>query len=156
MIWFFIKLLFSTILDIITSGRQSTIEKDLEILVFRQQLSILPRKLNSPIRPNRAEKLTLSILTVKLKKLTNKTNNQLKSVIKIFQPETVFFCASSRGKFHHYFSQLFFHIKKKFPSMMLIITAFSLDNSAGAQQGSLPTCRTPDSCAICRNRGPEY
>ncbi|MCJ7702577.1 MAG: transposase [Anaerolineales bacterium] len=50
MVWLIIKLIFSAILDIITVCRQSTLEKDLEILVLRQQLSILQRKLNSPIR----------------------------------------------------------------------------------------------------------
>jgi len=47
MVWFIITLFFSTILDIITIGRQSTLEKDLEILVLRQQISILQRKTNS-------------------------------------------------------------------------------------------------------------
>jgi hypothetical protein len=89
MVWSIITLIFSTFLDIITIGRQSNLEKDLEILVLRQQISILQRKLNSPIRPSRVEKLTLSFLTVKLKKLTNQTANQLKSVIHIFQPETI-------------------------------------------------------------------
>jgi hypothetical protein len=89
MVWFNVTLIFSTILDIITVSRQSTLEKDLEIVVLRQQLSILKRKINSPIRPTRIEKLTLAILTVKLKKLTNRTTNQLKSVIRTTQPETV-------------------------------------------------------------------
>ena len=84
MVWFIITLIFSTILDIITIGRQSTLEKDLEILVLRQQISILQRKANSPIRPSRVEKLTLSVLTIKLKKLTNQTTNQLKQVIRIY------------------------------------------------------------------------
>ncbi len=56
MAWFFITLIFTTILDIITISWQPTLEKDLEILVLRQQISILHRKLNSPIRPSRAEK----------------------------------------------------------------------------------------------------
>jgi len=90
MVWFIISLIFSTIINILSIGRLSTLEKDLEILVLRQQISILQRKLKSPIRPNRVEKLTLSVLTIKLKKITNKTTNQLKSVIRIFQPETVF------------------------------------------------------------------
>ena len=89
MIWFIISLIFSTIIDIITIGRQATLEKDLEILVLRQQISILQRKINSPIRPTRVEKLTLSVLTMKLKKFTNQTSNQFRSVIKIFQPETI-------------------------------------------------------------------
>jgi len=89
MVWSIITLIFSTFLDIITIGSQSNLEKDLEILILRQQISILQRKLNSPIRPSRVEKLTLSILTVNLKKLTNQTANQLKSVIRIFHPETI-------------------------------------------------------------------
>jgi len=89
MVWFFISLIISTILDLITISLQSTLEKDLEILVLRQQLSILQRKHDSLIRPNRVEKLTLSILTVKLKRITIQTSNQLKGVIRIFQPETV-------------------------------------------------------------------
>jgi hypothetical protein len=89
MAWFVITLIFTTILDIITMSRQPTLEKDLEILVLRQQLSILQRKTSFPIRPSRIEKLTISVLTVKLKKITNKTTSQLKSVIRVFQPETV-------------------------------------------------------------------
>jgi hypothetical protein len=89
MVWFVITLIFSTILDIITISRQPTLEKDLEILVLRQQISILHRKLNSPIRPSRVEKMTLSVLTMKMKKTTTQTTSQLRNVIRIFQPETI-------------------------------------------------------------------
>ncbi len=64
-------------------------EKDLEILALHQLLSILKRKLNYPIKTNRAEKLTLSALRSKLKQISNRTTNQLRDVIRIFQPETV-------------------------------------------------------------------
>jgi hypothetical protein len=77
MVWFFIAPIFSTFLDLITISRQSTLEKDLEILVLRQQLSILQRKTSSPIRPSRIEKLKLSVLTEKLKKITIKNTRQL-------------------------------------------------------------------------------
>jgi len=70
-------------------GRQSNLEKDLEILVLRQQISILQHKLNSHIKPCRVEKLAFSILTVKLDQVTDQTINQLKSIIGIFQPESV-------------------------------------------------------------------
>lgn len=46
--WFILKHIFSTIFNFFTIGRLSPLEKDLEILVLRQQLSILQRKLNSP------------------------------------------------------------------------------------------------------------
>lgn len=89
MAWFIITLIFTTILDIITISRKPTLEKDLEILVLRQQLSILQHKTSFPIRPSKIQKLAISVLTVKLKKISNKTTSQLKSVIRVFQPETV-------------------------------------------------------------------
>ncbi|MBT7991661.1 MAG: hypothetical protein HN769_17535 [Anaerolineae bacterium] len=61
----------------------------MEILVLRQQLSILQRKHKHPIKPSRVEKLTLSVLDTKLKRTTHQTANQLRDVIRIFQPETV-------------------------------------------------------------------
>jgi len=65
------------------------LEKDLEIVILRQQISILQRKLNYPLKPSQVDKLLLSVFTVRLKKLTNQTANQLRSVVRIFQPETV-------------------------------------------------------------------
>jgi len=87
--WFILKHIFSTIFSILHIGRLSTLEKDLEILVLRQQLSILQRKLNHPIKPNRVEKMTLAILIAKLKRIPHRSTNQLQNVIRIFQPETV-------------------------------------------------------------------
>jgi putative transposase len=87
--WFILKHIFSTILLIINITRLSNQEKDLEILILRQQLSILHRKQNSPIKPNRVEKLTLAVLTAKLKRITHRSANQLRDVIRIFQPETI-------------------------------------------------------------------
>ena len=86
MSWFILKHIFSTILSIVNIGRLTDQDKDMEILVLRQQLSILQRKLNHPIR---VEKLTLAILTTKFKQMTHQTANQLRDVIRIFQPETV-------------------------------------------------------------------
>ena len=87
--WFILKHIFSTLLAIVNVRRLSDQEKDLEILVLRQQLSILQRKLNHPIKPSKIEKLTLAILTNKLKRTTHQTANQLRDVIRIFEPETV-------------------------------------------------------------------
>lgn len=65
--WFILKHIFSTLLAIVNVRRLSDQEKDLEILVLRQQLSILQRKLNHPIKPSKIEKLTLAVLTTKFK-----------------------------------------------------------------------------------------
>jgi putative transposase len=87
--WFILKHLFSTIFTFITIGRLSHLEKDLEILVLRQQLSILQRKLNRPIRPSRVEKMTLAVLTTKIMRTSHQSTNQLRDIIRIFQPETI-------------------------------------------------------------------
>jgi hypothetical protein len=89
MIWFAIAHIISTFLEWIRIGRLSDQEKDLEILILRHQLDILERKHKKPIRPTHAEKLTLAVLTYKLKHVTNRTTNQLRGIIRIFQPETV-------------------------------------------------------------------
>jgi putative transposase len=87
--WFILKHIFSTLLAIVNVRRLSDQEKDLEILVLRQQLSILQRKLNHPIKPSKIEKLTLAVLTTKFKQTTRQTANQLRDVMRIFEPETV-------------------------------------------------------------------
>ena len=89
MSWFILRHIFSTLLAIVNVRRLSDQEKDLEILVLRQQLSILQRKLNHPIKPSKIEKLTLAVLTTKFKQTARQTANQLRDVIRIFQPETV-------------------------------------------------------------------
>jgi hypothetical protein len=87
--WFILKYIFSTFLAVLHIGRLSNQEKDLEILILRQQLSILQRKLSHPIKPNRVEKMTLAVLTTKIKRISHLSSNQLRDVIRIFQPETV-------------------------------------------------------------------
>jgi hypothetical protein len=87
--WFILKHIFSTIFTFITIGRLSHLEKDLEILVLRQQLSILQRKLNHPIRPSRVEKITLAVLITKIMRTSHQSTNQPRDIIRIFQPETV-------------------------------------------------------------------
>ena len=87
--WFILKHIFSTIFSFITIGRLSDLEKDLEIMVLQQQLSILQRKLAHPIRPSRVEKMTLAVLTTKIKQISRRATDQLQDVIRIFQPETI-------------------------------------------------------------------
>lgn len=88
--WFILKHIFSTIFTFITISRLSDLEKDLEILVLRQQLSILHRKLNHPVRPTRIEKMTLAVLTSKIRRISYRSVNQFQDIIRIFRPETIF------------------------------------------------------------------
>ena len=87
--WLILTHIFSTIFTFITIGRLSNLEKDLEILVLRQQLTILQRKLNHPIKPNRVEKMALAVLTTKIKRISHQSKNQLRDSIRIFRPETI-------------------------------------------------------------------
>ena len=90
MAWFILSQIFSTFLTLLRLGRISDKDKDLEILILRQQLGILRRHIDKPIKPNRAEKLTLAVRSANLKKQTNRPAKQFRSLIRIFQPETVF------------------------------------------------------------------
>jgi hypothetical protein len=47
------------------------------------------RKLQSSLKPTRAEKLALAILVTKLAQGTQRSANQLRDLIHLFQPETV-------------------------------------------------------------------
>ena len=89
MVWFIITFIFSTLLEFIGIGRLSEREKDLEILILRHQLDILERRQKTPINPNQVEKMTLAVLTYKLKRITNRSTNQLRDTLRIFKPATV-------------------------------------------------------------------
>ena len=89
MVWFVVKDILSTLLEWVRLGHESDEAKDLEILLLRRQLAIAERKLNKPLRISRVEKLTLAVLTSKLRATTNQTVNHLREVIRIVQPETV-------------------------------------------------------------------
>jgi putative transposase len=87
--WFILTQLFSTLISMVHLGRLSDSEKDLEILILRHQLNILERKQKQSVRPSRAEKLILSVLTARLKQASERSAGQLHDIIRIFQPATV-------------------------------------------------------------------
>ncbi len=89
MVWFVVMEIFSTLLEWVRLGRRTTAEKDLEILLLRRQLAIVERTLDKPVRPSRGEKLTLAILTAKLKARTGRSAKELGEIIRIVEPETI-------------------------------------------------------------------
>ena len=89
MVWFILGHLVTTLLDWICMGRLSSCEKDLEILLLRQQLTMVQRRLDKSMRPERVEKLTLAILAAKLKSITKCPTKHLGEIICLFLPETV-------------------------------------------------------------------
>ena len=74
--WFILSYLFSTLISLVSIGRLSEQEKDLEILLLRYQLSILERKLDKPVKSNRAEKLTLAVKQI-VRQWTKPNNHTL-------------------------------------------------------------------------------
>lgn len=90
MIWFLVAQIFSALISLVQIGRITESEKDLEIMILRYQLDIAERKLQKPVRANRAERMTLAVLAAKLKKQTQRPVSQLQQLIRLVQPETVF------------------------------------------------------------------
>jgi putative transposase len=90
MVWFLVAQIFSTLISLIQIGRMTESDKDLEIMVLRYQLGIAERKLQKPVRANRAERMTLAVLAAKLKKQAKRPANQFRQLIRLVQPETVF------------------------------------------------------------------
>ena len=89
MIWSAFAHLFKLLLELVSISRMSNHDKDIEILILRYQLGIADRKLNRTIKPERLEKLTLAVLTARLKRGSNLTINQLRHTIRLFTPQTV-------------------------------------------------------------------
>jgi len=87
--WYILAQVLTILISIVRIGRMPEQEKDLEILILGQQLAILQRKQEKPVKPNRTEKMMLAILTAKLKAVTRWSTGQLRSILRIVQPETV-------------------------------------------------------------------
>ena len=90
MVWFLFAQIFSMLISLIQIGRMAETDKDLEIMVLRYQLGIAERKMQKPVRANRAERMTLALLAGKLKHQTDRPAKQFKHLIRLVQPETVF------------------------------------------------------------------
>jgi hypothetical protein len=65
-VWFALLHIFSAILELLRVGRLSEKDKDLEIMILRHQLDVMTRLQTKSVKPNRAEKLTLAVLTKNL------------------------------------------------------------------------------------------
>ncbi|HSH79977.1 MAG TPA: integrase core domain-containing protein [Herpetosiphonaceae bacterium] len=89
MIYFVLAQAFSLLLDLIGLNRRAKHDKDVEILLLRQQLRILQRKHPHPPRLSRWEKLTLVVLAGKLTALTSTARTQLGHVVLLFKPDTL-------------------------------------------------------------------
>jgi hypothetical protein len=90
MIWFMVFQVVSTLVELVRLGCRAESEKDLEILLLRRQLAIYERKQDRAPRLSRSEKLTLVALATKLKAKTGRTIKDMREVIRIVKPATLF------------------------------------------------------------------
>jgi len=86
--WLLIQV-FTFFLDIFTLLGVMNSDKDLEIIVLRQQVRILQRKVKSPPVISDPERIILAILTDKLNQSTRDARRRLDQVMMVFKPETV-------------------------------------------------------------------
>ncbi len=89
MIYFALAQVFGFLLDLTTTIWRSDHQKDLEILLLRQQLRILQRKHPHPPRISYCEKLALAVLAAKLRTTGSSARNRLGEIVLIFKPETL-------------------------------------------------------------------
>ena len=87
MAWYSLAVVIDFLIDLFTV-RWKGADKDLEILLLRQQLRVLERRLGQRARPSRLEKCVLSILLVQLKQVTGRSRAQLGKLL-LFQPQTL-------------------------------------------------------------------
>ncbi len=76
-------------LDFILILGSSDSRKDLEIILLRQQVRILQRKMRTPPRISTPEKMILATLTYKILQTSKDAREQLHQVMLIFKPDTV-------------------------------------------------------------------
>ncbi len=81
--------LFSTLLDLLGLFARSEHEKDLEILLLRQQIRILQRKQARPSRLSWWDKLPLALVAAKLVQRARDSRTRLSHSLLLVTPETV-------------------------------------------------------------------
>ena len=89
MILWLLRQLLILLLDVLSLFGASNNDKDLEILILRQQVRILQRKVKSPPRISSPEKIILSTIASKLTQVASYTRNRLNDMLFIFKPDTV-------------------------------------------------------------------
>ena len=89
MVWFVLMHLVGFVVDLICGAHGQAEEKDLQIAVLRHQVRLLQRRSPRPPRLSRWEKLTLTALTARLVRPTDRPRSQLAQVVLLVRPETV-------------------------------------------------------------------
>ena len=81
--------IWSVFLDLASIGKLTAEEKDIEILLLRQQLRIVERRQQRGPHIPRWEKVPLAVLTHRLKTQAALTREELQVSLRLFKPDTV-------------------------------------------------------------------
>src|SRR5215211_1706148 len=87
--WFVLAHFVAFLVDLAVGTRRGDREKDLQILVLRQQVRLLQRQRPRPPRLTRGEKLTLAVLAAALARLTTGPRSRLDQYLLLFKPDTI-------------------------------------------------------------------
>ncbi len=87
MVWYSVAVVIDFLVDVF-AVRWKTADKDLEILLLRQQLCVLERRPGKRAQPSRWEKCFVAVLLVQLKRVTGHSRAQLGKLL-VFKPQTI-------------------------------------------------------------------
>jgi putative transposase len=89
MFFHMVMFVWAFVLDLVAVMRMTDDEKDLEIMLLRQQLRIVERKQNRGPQIPRWQKVPLAVLTVRLKNKATNVRTTLTESVRLFKPESM-------------------------------------------------------------------
>ncbi len=89
MLWSLIAQVVKVILDVLSLHLITDPDKDLELLVLRQQIRVLERRVAKPVRPSQVEKLLLTLSAMQIKVRARVAQQGFKNGLSLFKPTTL-------------------------------------------------------------------
>jgi putative transposase len=88
MLWSLIAPVVKVMLDVLSLHLIADPDRDWELLVLRQQIRVLERRLGMPARPSRVEKLLLTLTEMQIKEWPRTGQQSFKNSLMLFKPVT--------------------------------------------------------------------
>jgi hypothetical protein len=89
MVWSLIAQVVKVLLDVLSLHLIADPDRDWELLVLRQQIRVLERRVGKPVRPSRVEKLLLTPTAMQIKERPRTGQQSFKNSLLLFKPATV-------------------------------------------------------------------